>query len=163
MACERLLEFLDENGVPYELTRHPTAYTAQEIADRAGISGKQFAKTVMVKLDGKLAMAVVPGADKVNFALLKQVTGAGIVVLATEPEFKEVFPDCDLGAMPPFGTLYGLRVYVASSLSEAETIAFNAGTHTELVTMPFRDFVRLVEPRFGQFSFRRLREMRAEL
>jgi len=162
MPCEKLLEFLDENGVSYEMTEHPEAFTAQEIADRAHISGKQFAKTVMVKLDDKMAMAVLPAANKVNFNLLRQAAGAETVELATEEEFKNHFPDCDLGAMPPFGTLYGMEVYVAGSLSEVDQIAFNAGTHTELIKMDYRDFERLVQPAIARFSFHVPKDFREE-
>ncbi len=160
MPCEKLLEFLDENGVSYERIEHLEAYTAQEVADKAQVSGKQFAKTVMVKLDGKMAMAVLPAADKINLTLLQQAAGAGSIALASEPEFIQLFPDCDLGAMPPFGNLYGLAVYVEGSLGEAQEIAFNAGSHGELIRMSYADFERLVQPRVARFSFRRLRDMR---
>jgi Ala-tRNA(Pro) deacylase len=159
MPCEKLLEYLDENGASYELFEHAEAYTAQEIADEAHISGKQFAKTVMVKLDGRMAMAVLPAANKVNFTLLMQAAGAEAISLAAEPEFKELFPDCDLGAMPPFGNLYGMEVWVAGSLGETPEIVFNAGTHTELIRMRYADFERLVKPKTARFSFRRYREL----
>ena len=159
MPCEKLLEYLDENGAGYELFEHAEAYTAQEIADEAHVSGKQFAKTVMVKLDGRMAMAVLPAANKVNFTLLMQAAGAEAIALAAEPEFKELFPDCDLGAMPPFGNLYGMEVWVAGSLGETPDIVFNAGTHTELIRMRYADFERLVRPKTARFSFRRYREL----
>jgi Ala-tRNA(Pro) deacylase len=160
MPCDKLLEFLDENGVNYELIEHAEAYTAQEVADKAHVSGKQFAKTVMVKLDGEMAMAVLPAADKVNLTLLQQAAGAKSIALASEPEFTRLFPDCELGAMPPFGNLYGMTVYVAGSLGEAQEIAFNAGSHAELIRMPYADFERLVQPNVARFSFRRLKDMR---
>jgi Ala-tRNA(Pro) deacylase len=161
MPCEKLLEYLEGHGVSYELIEHREAFTAQEIADRARVSGNQFAKTVMVKLDGKMAMAVLPAARKVNLTLLRQAAGAAEVDLATEQEFRDLFPDCELGAMPPFGNLYGMDVFVAGSLTEVGMIAFNAGLHTELIKMPYADFERLVKPRIARFSFHELKE-RAE-
>jgi len=153
MPCEKLLDFLKEREVAFEMIVHPQAYTAQEIADRSHISGKQFAKTVMVKLDGKMAMAVLPASKRLNFTLLKQVANAQEITLAAEQEFKDMFPDCDLGAMPPFGNLYGLEVYVAGSLGEVGEIAFNAGTHTELIKMSYQDFERIVQPKIARFSY----------
>jgi len=153
MPCEKLLDFLKERGVGYQMIVHPQAYTAQEIADRARISGKQFAKTVMVMIDGEMAMAVLPASKKVNLTLLKQVSGAEEVTLASEPDFKDKFPDCDLGAMPPFGNLYGLDVYVAGSLGEVDEIAFNAGTHTELIKMAYADFEKIVAPKIARFTY----------
>jgi Ala-tRNA(Pro) deacylase len=158
MPCEKLLEYLQENGVPFELQEHSRAFTAQEIANRAHVSGKQFAKTVMVKIDGLMAMAVVPGANRVNLTLMKHIADANEIALASEAEFEARFPDCELGAMPPFGNLYDMQVYVAGSLAEVEEIAFNAGTHTEIITMPYRDFERLVQPHVARFSFHELVE-----
>jgi Ala-tRNA(Pro) deacylase len=153
MPCEKLLDFLKERGVAFQMIVHPQAYTAQEIADRAHISGKQFAKTVMVTLDGKMAMAVLPASKRLNLTLLKQVAGAEEIKLAAEKDFKDMFPDCDLGAMPPFGNLYDLDVFAAGSLGETDEIAFNAGTHTELIKMSYQDFERIVQPRIARFSY----------
>jgi Ala-tRNA(Pro) deacylase len=153
MPCEKLLDFLDQNGISYEMTQHPEAFTAQEIANKAHVSGKKFAKTVMVKIDQKMAMAVLPADKKVNLTLLKQAVGASACELASEDDFKELFPDCELGAMPPFGNLYGLEVYVAGSLAEVDEIVFNAGIHTELIWMAYSDFERLVNPKVARFSF----------
>ncbi len=162
MACDKLLTYLDEHGIPYERISHPQAYSAQETADRARIPGREFAKTVMVKLDGALAMAVMPAPEKVNFTLLQQAADADTVSLATESDFKSVFPDCDLGAMPPFGNVYDLAVFVSGSLGEAERIAFPAGTHTELLSMAYADFEQLVKPRVARFTFLQQAEMEAE-
>jgi Ala-tRNA(Pro) deacylase len=162
MPCEKLLEYLNEREVSYHLIVHPQAYTAQEIADRAHISGKFFAKTVMLIVDGEMAMAVLPADRRVNMALLKEATGAQKIWLATEDNFREKFPDCELGAMPPFGNLYGMEVYVAGSLAEQDEIAFNAGTHTELIAMAYADFESLVAPRVARFSFHPLRELAGE-
>jgi Ala-tRNA(Pro) deacylase len=131
------------------------AYTAQEIAARAHVRGKSLAKTVMVKLDGKMSMAVLPATFKVDFDLLKEASGANEVELGSEKEFKNMFPDCELGAMPPFGNLYGFDVYVAKTLAQDDEIAFNAGSHTELIKLPYSDFERLVKPKVVRISLRR--------
>lgn len=131
---------------------HSPAYTAQEVAASAHIKGKEVAKTVMVKVDGKMAMAVLPASRKVDFALLKKVAKAREVELAGENEFKDVFPDCEIGAMPPFGNLYGMEVFVDESLREDKEIAFNAGSHSELIKMAYKDFERLVKPKIAAFS-----------
>lgn len=147
MPVERLRRFLEENHVKFVVISHSRAYTAHEIAASAHIPGKELAKTVMVKVDGELAMVVLPGPDKVSIRRLQQVAGSEDVRLATESEFASVFPSCELGAMPPFGNLWGLDVYVDERLAEDEHIAFNAGSHTELVRLPYAEFERLVEPR----------------
>jgi Ala-tRNA(Pro) deacylase len=162
MPCEKLLEYLQENGIDFDLIDHPQAYAARDVAFKAGVRGREFAKTVLVKLDGLMAMAVIPAEHKVNFTLLREVAGAGTISLALEDEFEERFPDCELGAMPPFGNLYGMRVIVDERLGEAETITFNAGTHTEAVTMAYTDFVDLVRPEVASFTFQPLMEYRGE-
>ena len=152
MPIKKLKEFLDSHKVKYVTINHSTAYTAQEIAASAHIPGKEIAKTVMVKIDGKMAMAVLPASFRVDFDHLKQVTGAGKVELATEKEFEDMFPGCEVGAMPPFGNLYDMDVYVAESLTDDEEIAFNAGSHSELIRLNFKDFKRLVKPKILKFS-----------
>jgi len=152
MPVKKLKEFLDKNNIKYISISHSPAYTAQEIAASAHIPGKNLAKTVMVKLDGKMAMAVLPASYNVDFDLLKKAAGAQKAELATEEEFKDMFPECDIGAMPPFGNLYGLEVFVAETLAEDEEIAFNAGSHTELIKLAYKDFERLVKPRVARFS-----------
>ena len=147
MPVERLREFLDQNKIKYVTIRHSPSFTAQEIAASAHIPGKELAKTVMIKLDGEMTMVVLPASRRVDFALLRETTGASEVELATEDEFRGRFGRCELGAMPPFGNLYGIDVLVAESLTEDEEIAFNAGSHTELIRMAYDDFERLVEPR----------------
>ena len=161
MPCEKLLEYLTENKVDYELKNHPSAYAAQDVAFKSGVPGRLFAKTVMVKLNGEMAMAVVPADSKVDFHLLKETASAKTITLAVEEEFGEKFPDCELGAMPPFGHLYGMKVFVAGSLIRADSISFNAGSHTEILTMPFWEFERLVEPKIGYFTFRKLQEKKS--
>ncbi len=152
MPVKRLKAFLDEHHVKYVTISHSRAYTAQEIAAKAHIPGREMAKTVMVKIDGTMAMAVLPASFQIDFDLLREATGAREVELATEAEFKDLFPECEPGAMPPFGNLYGMDVFVANRLAEDEEIAFNAGTHTELIKMAYPDFVRLVQPVVLQFS-----------
>ncbi|MCY1722612.1 YbaK/EbsC family protein [Prolixibacteraceae bacterium Z1-6] len=154
MPVEKLKTFLDENKVKYVTIKHSSAYTSQEIAAKAHISGKEFAKTVIVKIDGRLAMAVLPASYQVDFKMLEEIFGTTKVALATEAEFNRFFPDCEVGAMPPFGNLYDMEVFVAESLAEDEDIAFNAGNHTEMIQLKYKDFERLVEPRVFKFSWK---------
>jgi Ala-tRNA(Pro) deacylase len=152
MPENKLQEFLASHDVRYEILAVDPRYTAQEIAASAHIPGKNLAKTVMVKLDEKLVMVVLPASYRVNFDSLKKATGAAKVELAREEEFKDIFPDCDVGAMPPFGNLYGMDVYMAESLDEEIVIAFCGGSHSELIRMSVEDFKRLAEPRVGVYS-----------
>ncbi len=152
MPLERLKSFLDGNAVKYVMVKHSPAYTAQELAALAHVPGKEWAKTVMVKLDGKVAMAVVPASSRVVFDLLKSAAGAGSAELAGEREFQDLCPGCELGAMPPFGNLFGLDTYVDAQLAEDAEIAFNAGSHTEMMRLPFADFQRLVKPKMAKLS-----------
>jgi Ala-tRNA(Pro) deacylase len=152
MPLTKIKEFLDGHNIKYTIIKHSSAYTAQEIAASAHISGKELAKTVMIKFDGKMAMAVLPASYKISFDDLKEVLGVEKVRLAYEQEFIDKFPDCEVGAMPPFGNLYGLEVYVAESLAEDEEIAFNACSHTELIRMKYDDFEKLAKPKRLKFS-----------
>lgn len=147
MTVKRLKDFLDSHHVKYAAMTHSPAFTAQEIAAAAHVSGKQIAKTVIVKVDNELAMVVLSAHDHINFATLKEVTGAASVDLATEAEFKTKFPECEVGAMPPFGNLYEMPVFVASTLTGFDQILFNGGSHSELVKMSYQDFERLVKPK----------------
>ncbi|MGH8643428.1 MAG: aminoacyl-tRNA deacylase [Gammaproteobacteria bacterium] len=147
MPVENLKNFLDEHRVKYVSIYHSSAYTAQEIAEASHVPGKEMAKTVMVKLDGELAMVVVPASRQVNFQRLREAIGANAAVLATEDEFRDRFPGCELGAMPPFGNLYGLPVFVSRALTEDKEIAFNAGSHTEIIKLSFQEYSHLVAPR----------------
>ena len=153
MPVKKLKEFLDGNGVKYVAINHSAAYTAQEIAASAHVRGKEMAKTVMVTLDGKMAMAVLPASRKVSFELLREAAGAKNVQLASEQAFRDMFAGCEVGAMPPFGNLYGLDVYVSPLLAEDEDIAFNAGSHTELVRLAYKDFERLVKPKLARIAY----------
>jgi Ala-tRNA(Pro) deacylase len=152
MPAQKLKEFLDRNGVKYVTIRHSPAFTAQEIAASAHVSGNELAKTVMVKLDGRMAMVVVRATDHVDFERLRQVSGAKSAGLASEEDFKDMFPGCEVGAMPPFGNLYDLEVYASKTLAEDEQIAFNAGSHTELFKMSYADFDRLAKPKVAKVS-----------
>jgi Ala-tRNA(Pro) deacylase len=152
MPIKKLKAFLDENNVKYVTVKHSSAYTAQEIAASAHVAGKKFAKTVIIKIDGKMAMAVLPASYQLNFKFLHDIFGTQQVTLATEAEFKYAFPDCEVGAMPPFGNLYDMEVFVAESLAEDEEIVFNAGNHTESIKLKYEDFERLVHPRVFRFS-----------
>ncbi|MDX9858657.1 MAG: YbaK/EbsC family protein [candidate division Zixibacteria bacterium] len=152
MPVRLLKEYLDRHGIKYVTISHPPAYTAQKVAASAHIPGRELAKTVMVKVDGKMAMAVLPASTKVEFEKLRAAIGAESVRLASEREFRALFPECDVGAMPPFGNLYGMDVFVAERLTEDEEIAFSAGTHRELLKISYVDFERLVRPRVLRFS-----------
>jgi Ala-tRNA(Pro) deacylase len=153
MPVKRLKEFLDGQQVKYVSISHSPAYTAQEIAASAHVRGKELAKTVMVKIDGKMAMAVLPASCKVDFDLLKQAARARAVELASETSFRDMFPECEVGAMPPFGNLYGMDIYVSNRLAEDEEIAFNAGSHTELIRLAYKDFTRLAQPKVGRIAY----------
>jgi Ala-tRNA(Pro) deacylase len=146
MPETRVIDFLDKEHVKYVTIGHSPAYTAQEIAALAHIPGKELAKTVIVKVDEELAMVVLPASEMVRLDHLRESLGTEFVELAEEDEFKGEFPDCETGAMPPFGNLYGMKVFVDQSLREDDEIAFNAGSHDELIRLPYADYERLVHP-----------------
>ena len=146
MPARKLKDFLDRHKVKYVVIQHSTAYSSSEIAASAHVKGKTLAKTVIVRVDGTDTMAVLPSSYHVNLEKLRIATRSGSAVLSAEGEFAKEFPGCDEGAMPPFGNLYGMPVYVDPSLAEDEQIAFNACTHTELIQMAYKDFVELVKP-----------------
>ena len=154
MVIKKLRDYLDSHDIKYVVISHSLAYSAQEIAALTHIPGRQMAKTIIVNVAGALAMAVLPASYNINFNRLFLATGSGDVFLAPEDEIEALFPDCEVGAMPPFGNLYGLDVYVAQSLTEDEFIAFNAGSHTELIKMAYKDFERLVYPKVLSFTTR---------
>ena len=146
MPVKNVKEFLEKHHVKYVSMSHSPAFTSQEIAAAAHVSGKDLAKTVVIKVDGKLAMVVVPANHQVNFARLREETGAKSVDLASESEFKDKFSGCEVGAMPPFGPMFDMPVYLADELSQHDQIVFNAGSHSELVQMKEPDFERMVKP-----------------
>jgi Ala-tRNA(Pro) deacylase len=147
MACrERLEAFLQQHSIPYEIQRHPVAYTAQRVADSEHLPGRLLAKVVLVVADGKLEMLVVPGPTRVDWASVAKAIGTDEVRLAHESEFARAFPDCEVGAMPPFGGFYDLPVWVDEQLARLDTIYFQAGTHTETMSLHFADYARVVQP-----------------
>lgn len=147
MPVKKLREYLDDQKVKYVCISHSPAFTAQEIAASAHVPGKELAKTVMVKLDKKMAMVVLPASERVDLKALQASSGAKKVELAGEKDFRHLFPECEVGAMPPFGNLYDMEVFVSPTLTEDEEIAFNAGSHVELIRLAYRDFERLVKPK----------------
>ena len=152
MPATKIKQFLDGHKIKYVSIVHSPAYTAQEVAQSAHLPGKEIAKTVIIKVDGRLAMAVLPANRKVVIQELRELLNADQAHFATEEEFKDRFPDCETGAMPPFGNLYGMEVYVSPNLAEDTEIAFNACTHAELIQMSYADFERLVCPKTMRFS-----------
>lgn len=146
MLTAAIKDFLDGHHAKYVTITHSPAYTAQEIAASAHIPGKELAKTVMVKLDGDLAIVALPADRKLDLERLKKASHAKFARLATEEEFAGMFPGCEVGAMPPLGELYGLDVYVAQELTRDREIAFNAGSHTELIKLRYDEFRRLARP-----------------
>jgi Ala-tRNA(Pro) deacylase len=161
MPLNRLTDFLDNYNIKYVMISHSQAYTAQGIAALAHIPGRELAKTVVVKIDGTLAMAVVPASYQMDLALLKKAAGTQEVELAIESDFSTRFPDCETGAMPPFGNLYGMEVYADETLTLDKEIAFNAGSHRELVRMSWADFARLAKPRIVRIAAGNLKETAA--
>jgi Ala-tRNA(Pro) deacylase len=152
MPVKKLKEFLDREKIKYLSIVHSPAFTAQEVAASAHITGKELAKIIIVELDGKMAMAVLPANRKIVLQDLRDVTGCDEVKFASEEEFQKKFPDCETGAMPPFGNLYGMDVYVAAALGDNQEIAFNAGSHTEVLKMLYKDFERLAKPKVVSFT-----------
>lgn len=147
----RLKELLDKNKVRYTTMTHSPAYTAQAAAATLHVPGKELAKTVVVKAGEEIVLAVLPASYHVNLKKLGEILGKP-VRLATEDEFAGLFPDCELGAMPPFGVLYNLPVVVDRVLAEDEEIVFNAGTHRDAIRMRFEDFEKLAEPKLASFA-----------
>jgi Ala-tRNA(Pro) deacylase len=147
----KLIEFLNQNKVRYEILHHPEAFTAQELAAIEHVKGKQHAKVVMVKGDGTQMMAVLPADHRVDLEKFDKLTGQS-TTLATEADFKALFPDCAVGSMPPFGNLYGVETYVDQSLAGNDTIVFEAGTHSDAMKMRYGDFARVAQPKVADFA-----------
>lgn len=152
MPCPKLKDFLDRNEIKYELIHHPTTYTAQLTAASSHVTPNELAKVVMVNRDGKLAMAVLAASRRVDITALHTASGASSLRLASELEFKQQFPDCDAGAMPPFGNLYGMEVFVDQGVVKQARIAFNAGSHDEVMRVAYEDFACLVQPKVLSFA-----------
>jgi len=146
VPIQQLKEFLDEADVEYMCLTHPPAFTAQELAHHVKIAGDKVVKTVIIELDGKMAMLVMPATWRVRWNSLSRILDTDFVDLADEQAFQDRFPDCEVGAMPPFGNLFSMTVYCAEPLTEQPELAFAAGTHTETLHMKTRDFLNLVQP-----------------
>jgi Ala-tRNA(Pro) deacylase len=151
---ERLEDYLRENRVPFEIQHHPKTIPAQEVAATEHIPGRMLAKVIMVLADSEMVMLSLPAPYQADLEKVSKILGAGEVRLAEEEEFESAFPDCEVGAMPPFGNLYGLPVYVEEALAEDETIFFRAGTHTDTMSVRYADYEQLVEPTVAQFAHR---------
>ncbi len=145
-VATRLEQLLEESGASFDLIDHPLAFTAQEEAAASHVSGRHWAKTVAVLIDGDPALVVLPATRRLDLVKLRRVVGTDSVEIAREAEFQDLYPDCDLGAMPPFGELYGQRTFVDESLREEERIAFHAGDHRTAIEMSYTDFERLATP-----------------
>jgi Ala-tRNA(Pro) deacylase len=143
---EQLEVYLREQGVPFKKQQHTIAFTAQDVAASEHLPSDMIAKVVMVYADGDMAMLVLPASHRTDLTKVAAALGAQDVRLASEHEFAEIFRDCDVGAMPPFGNLYGIPVYVDQTLTEDESIVFQAGTHTETIRMSYADYAYLVSP-----------------
>lgn len=153
MISTKLKELLDKEGVAYTHHVHPTAYTSQEIAQAVHVPGREMLKSVILKADEKsLVMAVLSANDTANLDILKEEIGCDSLRLATEEEFRDAFPSCHVGAMPPFGNLFNIPAYCESTLSRDREIEFNAGTHYDTIRMTFDDFKRLVNPKMVDFA-----------
>jgi Ala-tRNA(Pro) deacylase len=151
-VAQNVASLLKTSGISYEILKHPQAFTAQEVAATVHVTGKEIAKTVVVNADGKYVMAVIPAPHKVSLRLLKELLGTKEVRLASEEELAQLFPDCEIGAMPPFGNLYNMPVYISTALKDRKEVIFNACTHTEVMRISYADFERLVQPRVGEIS-----------
>ncbi|MGM0571244.1 aminoacyl-tRNA deacylase [Marinobacter sp.] len=146
MPGKQLKAFLDQSGVDYIALSHPPAYTAQQLAHHGHIAGDRVAKSVIIELDGKMAMLVMPATWRIHWERLSDVLETDFVELADEMEFKDRFPDCEVGAMPPFGNLFNMPVYCCEALTRQPDIAFAAGSHEESIHMQTADFLALANP-----------------
>ncbi len=152
MISVRLKKFLDDNLVGFDVVQHDPAFTAQELAARMHVPGREFVKVVVVKLNGSYALAALPAHRRIDLKALARAAGVRKCSLATENEFQQLFLDCEVGAMPPFGNLYNLPTYVDQEVAYNEVIVINAGTHAEAIRVRFNDLKRLVHPRVGRFA-----------
>jgi Ala-tRNA(Pro) deacylase len=147
MPAPRTRQLLDESKVKYATINHLPAFTARACARVTHVPADAFAKSVVVEIDGRWAMVLEPATTRLSLAQLKKVTGASRVSLATEKECRELFPDCEEGAIPPFGHLYGMDVYMSESLTHGRQLVFNAGSHSELISLAYGDFAALEHPK----------------
>jgi Ala-tRNA(Pro) deacylase len=149
---QRIRDYLESKNVSYEWLPHPEAFTAQEVAHSLHVSGKRLAKTVVLDADGRLVMTVLPASHRMKLDELKTALGAKRLEMLPESELAKVFPDCDLGAIPPLGSLYGMDVWVDRAVADSEEIVFTAGSHVDAVRIAYSDFVKLTKPRVSRFS-----------
>ena len=152
MPLSKVKELLDRQHINYATINHDIAYTAQEAAAVAHVSGKTLAKTVLIRVDGRLAMAVVPASYKVDLFALQDALHARTCTLAREEDFFGAFPDCEPGAVPPFGNLYGMDVYVSEKLADQDEITICSGSHDQMIRLSYIDFEWLVEPKVETFA-----------
>lgn len=150
--CDRLRSFLDRERIPYQTLRHPPDFTAQETAAHTRTPGREFAKVVVVHVDGLPAMAVLPAHHRLDLAKLASELGAKDVELCREDELRKLFEDCEVGAEPPFGNLYGMPVFLSRAMADDLHVTFNAGSHEDVVRMPFVEYVKAVRPRIMDLS-----------
>lgn len=153
-VSQRIHSYLDSENVKYECVPHIQAFAAQDVAHVLHVPGRMFAKPVVLEADGRLLMAVVPATHRLDLEGLKDKLGVADLELAAEGELAKICPDCELGALPPFGQLYGMEVWVDKALGDAEEIVFNAGSHTEAIRMKYEDFARLAMPHLARIAER---------
>jgi Ala-tRNA(Pro) deacylase len=151
VILKRLQSYLDGYKIPYQVVNHSVAYRAREAADSLHVPADTFAKVVIFKADGRFIMTVLPSIWNVDLKRLEEVLECPRVRLATEEELAVLFPDCEIGSMPPFGNLYGTPVYVDAMLAKDEEIVFDAGTHAGAIKIRYKDFAELVHPQVGEF------------
>ncbi|MDH3634439.1 MAG: YbaK/EbsC family protein [Gammaproteobacteria bacterium] len=154
MPAQILKQKLDDNKIKYISINHSPAYTARETAASTFIPRREFAKTIIVDLDGEKVMAVVSASRHVDIAALRSLAGANMARLATEDEFRSLFPDCEVGAMPPFGSLYDVRVFVDEMVTEVDDLCFNAGSHEQILRMDCGDYLKLEQPVVGSIAIK---------
>jgi Ala-tRNA(Pro) deacylase len=147
-----LHSFLDRLGVRYSVSHHPAVYTAQALAEAEHIPGKQVVKPVVVQADGRWVLCALPASYRIDLLRIRELLHADSVSLAQENKLRELFPDCELGAEPPIGRLYGMQTYVDAAVIDDERVTFQAGTHEDSVTMPLADYRRIVEAQIAKFS-----------
>jgi Ala-tRNA(Pro) deacylase len=152
MPAQKLKQMLDQKRIKYISINHSPAYTARETAASTFVPRREFAKTIIVDLDGEKVMAVLSASRHVDIVAFRKLARAGEARLATEDEFEELFPDCEVGAMPPFGSLYDMRVFVDEMVTEVDDLCFNAGSHEQILRMDCRDFLALEQPVVGAFA-----------
>lgn len=151
-ASTKIKEILEREKINYEVLEHEMAFTALEVAEAQHVPGRRMLKSVILIADGRAIMCVLPATHKINFDKLKTYLVVDDLHLASEIQIGRLFPGFEIGAMPPFGHLAGMKVYVDKSLEENDAIVFNAGTHTDVMRIKFKDFVRFVKPVFADFG-----------